>query len=249
VDPGANHAGKHLTPAPELDGLLSIVVPVYNEAASIGKLLERIVEHVHVPFEILVVYDFDEDNTLPVVRAAATPALGVRLVKNRGRGALRAIETGLKESRGRAAVVMMADLSDDLRIVDRMFRLIEEGSSVVCGSRYMKGGQQIGGPFIKGQLSRLAGQSLHLITGIGTRDITNSFKMYGREVLDRFTIESDGGFELGMELTIKAHLAGLRVVEIPSVWTDRADGKSRFKLVRWLPKYLRWYFHLLRRAG
>jgi dolichol-phosphate mannosyltransferase len=234
-----------MTDAPRL---LSIVVPVYNEAASIGKLFDRIVEHVHVPFEVLVVYDFDEDTTLPAVRAANRPGLDVRLVRNRGRGALRAIETGLKESRGRAAVVMMADLSDDLRIVDEMFRLVEDGCSVVCGSRYMKGGKQIGGPFVKGQLSRWAGRSLHLFTGIGTRDITNSFKMYAREVLDRFAIESDGGFELGMELTIKAHLSGLRVVEIPSVWTDRADGKSRFKLVRWLPKYLRWYFHLLRNA-
>jgi dolichol-phosphate mannosyltransferase len=225
--------------------LLSIVIPVYNEGGNIGRLLATIREHVRTPAEILIVYDFPEDDTLPVVERERPAGFEVRLVKNRRRGALQAILTGLTESHGAASVVMMADLSDDLRIVDEMFRLIESGCAVVCGSRYMEGGAQIGGPFIKGQLSRLAGRSLHRITGIPTRDITNSFKMYSREVIERFDVESDGGFEIGMELTVKAHLAGMRIVEIPSVWTDRTDGSSRFRLLRWLPKYLRWYFLLI----
>lgn len=229
--------------------LLSIVVPVYNEGANIGRLFERIVEHVHTPAEILVVYDFTEDDTLPAVARSKPAGFDVRLVRNRRRGALHAILTGLKESRGVASVVMMADLSDDLRIVDEMFRHIEAGCAVVCGSRYMEGGKQVGGPFIKGQLSRLAGRSLHLVTGIPTRDVTNSFKMYSRELIARFEVESDGGFEIGMELTVKAYLAGMRIHEIPSVWTDRTDGVSRFQLLRWLPKYLRWYFLLLGRGA
>ena len=54
-----------------------------------------------------------------------------------------------------------------------------------------------------------------------------------------------GHGKIAMELTLKAYLAGMRVTEVPSVWTDRANGKSNFKLMRWLPKYLRWYFVLL----
>jgi dolichol-phosphate mannosyltransferase len=247
MDSRAAGPGQHLMmAAPEL---LSIVVPVHNEGKNIGRLFARIVEHVHTPAEILVVYDFAEDDTLPVVEREKPAGFEVRLVRNRQRGALQAIMTGLQESRGRAAVVMMADLSDDLRIVDEMFRRVRAGCAIVCGSRYMDGGQQIGGPFIKGQLSRLAGRSLNLLTGIATRDITNSFKMYSREVIERFDVQSDGGFEIGMELTVKAHLAGLRIEEIPSVWTDRTDGQSRFRLVRWLPKYLRWYFLLLRQSA
>jgi dolichol-phosphate mannosyltransferase len=227
---------------------LSIVIPVYNEGANIARLFAQLREHVHTPAEILIVYDHPEDDTLPVVERENLAGFQVRLVKNRKLGALQAILTGLKEGRGVASVVMMADLSDDLRIVDEMFRLILAGYAIVCGSRYMKGGKQIGGPFVKGQLSRLAGQSLHIATGIPTRDITNSFKMYSREVIDRFEVESDGGFEIGMELTVKAHLAGMRIKEIPSVWTDRTDGTSRFRLLRWLPKYLRWYFMLMGRS-
>ena len=56
------------------------------------------------------------------------------------------------------------------------------------------------------------------------------------------TIESSGGFELGLELVIKAWKDGFKVVEVPTSWSDRTNGKSNFKLWKWLPHYLRWYF-------
>ncbi|HUJ73861.1 MAG TPA: glycosyltransferase family 2 protein, partial [bacterium] len=79
-----------------------------------------------------------------------------------------------------------------------------------------------------------------------THDVTNSFKLYSRRVLRALQIESQGGFELGMELTVKAHFAGFQVTEVPTHWTDRSAGTSRFRLLRWLPNYLRWYFLALR---
>jgi hypothetical protein len=127
-----------------------------------------------------------------------------------------------------------------------MFDKINQGYDVVCGSRYMKGGKQVGGPIIKGLLSRIAGRSLHLITGTPTHDITNSFKMYRRAVLDDMKIESRGGFEIGMEIVIKAFLKGYKITEVPSTWRDRTAGKSRFKLLRWLPRYMRWYVFAVR---
>jgi hypothetical protein len=59
--------------------------------------------------------------------------------------------------------------------------------------------------------------------------------------LDRVTIESTGGFELGIELTVKAYLLGMRVAEVPTTWRDRTAGQSNFKLWTWLPRYLYWY--------
>src|SRR5262245_30124705 len=112
--------------------------------------------------EVLIVYDREDDNTLPVVRAVATHyPFGIRLVQNRfGAGALNAIKTGFLESRCEAVVVVMADLSDDLSRVDEMYQLvITTGFDVVNGSRYAPGGRQIGGPFLKRLLSRLAGVS------------------------------------------------------------------------------------------
>ncbi len=57
------------------------------------------------------------------------------------------------------------------------------------------------------------------------------------------TIESRGGFELGLELTVKAYRLGLNVAEVPTTWRDRTAGQSRFKLWQWLPRYLHWYWH------
>lgn len=226
-------------------GLLSLVVPVYNEGENIAKLIAEIDAKVHSRHELVIVYDFPEDNTLPVIRQRFADRPELRLVHNPVRGVLNAIRAGFAAARGDGMLVVMADVSDDLVAVDRMHELLGEGYDVVCGSRYMKGGKQLGGPVVKSLLSRAAGLSLHYLSGIPTHDITNSFKLYSRRVIERFAVESDGGFEIGMELTLKAYLAGLRVTEVPSVWSDRAAGKSNFKLMKWLPKYLRWYFKLL----
>lgn len=223
---------------------LSIVIPVYNEAENIKKVLQEIDEKLHMPHRIFVVYDSDLDTTLPVVREWQKERLDIQLIKNRyGHGALNAIKTGFETVEAGAVLVMMADLSDDLSVVDEMFAKIKAGFDIVCGSRYMKGGKQLGGPLVKRTLSRWAGLSLHYVIGLPTHDATNSFKVYTKEVLNAITIESHGGFELGLELVVKAFVQGYNIAEVPSVWQDRAAGKSRFRLWRWLPHYLTWYWY------
>jgi len=227
---------------------LQIIIPVYNEGENIAKTLGEIEDKIATPHTILLVYDFDEDNTIPVVQdmARQRPTMRASLVKNqRGRGVLNAIRTGFDSTKDGVVLVVMADSSDDLPVVDSMFEKINQGYDVVCGSRYMKGGKQIGGPIIKGLLSRVAGKSLHFITGIPTHDISNSFKMYRKSVLAEIEIESRGGFEIGMEVVVKAFSKGYKITEVPSTWLDRTAGKSRFKLMKWLPGYIRWYLYAL----
>jgi dolichol-phosphate mannosyltransferase len=222
--------------------LLNIVIPVYNEGENILRTLSEIKSHISAPHQIFVIYDFEEDNTLPVIKSLVSQDNPIHLVKNQyGRGALNAIKTGFNSVNEGVILVVMADLSDDLAVVDEMYRKIREGYDIVCGSRYMKGGKQIGGPWFKKLLSRTAGMSLYYMARIPTHDVTNSFKMYTKRVLNELTIESNGGFELGMEIVIKAHLKGYKITEVPSIWRDRSAGESRFKLWQWLPKYLRWY--------
>lgn len=221
---------------------ISLVVPVYNEAENIGPLLERVADNIGVECEILICYDFDEDNTLPAARPYQSRFARMRFVKNAyGSGPLGAIRTGFEAASGAAVIVIMADMSDDLARVPRMVELFREGCGIVAASRYMKGGRQIGGPWLKRTLSRLAGLSLYYLAGLPTRDATNSFKLYSRELLDSVRIESTGGFEVALELTVKAHLCGMKIAEVPATWIDRTAGRSRFRLWRWLPNYLRWY--------
>ncbi|MFZ0034127.1 MAG: glycosyltransferase family 2 protein [Sedimentisphaerales bacterium] len=222
---------------------INVVIPVYNEGENIISTLSEMEQKVKTPYKVYIVYDFDEDNTLPVVKDYMQRVPNIRLVKNKfGKGAANAIKSGFEAVEDGVVLVVMADLSDDLGKADEMFEKINEGYDVVCGSRYMKGGKQIGGPWFKKLLSRGAGVSLHYLIGVPTYDITNSFKMYTKRLLNDITIESDSGFELGMEIVLKAFIKGHKITEVPSVWRDRTAGGSRFRLWKWLPKYLTWYW-------
>lgn len=225
---------------------LFLVMPVYHEQETIGRTLAEVRDKVRLPHRLLVVYDTDDDPTLPVVRALAPEHPGLELVKNElGRGVLNAIKQGMQVAcagQGDAAVVVvMADLSDDLSMIEPMVRLLEAGHDLVAGSRYAPGGAQIGGPWLKSTLSRLAGRSLHALTTLPVHDATNAFRVYRASFLRQVTIESTGGFELSLELTVKAWAGGFRVAELPTTWTDRTAGQSKFRLAAWLPRYLRWY--------
>ncbi|EKE14829.1 MAG: glycosyl transferase, family 2 [uncultured bacterium] len=234
----------------------SIIIPVYFEEDNILSELEEIKKKVKTTYEIIVVYDLDNDPTVGVVEKyiKKNKSKNIFLKKNNigsKRGVINAVKTGIYYAKTKIIVVSMADLSDDIGKIDKMYNLIERGFDIVCASRYMKGGRQIGGPFLKNIFSRLAGISLFYL-GLPTHDPTNAFKMYRKSIFSRIKILSDGGFEYSLEVIIKAHKKGLKIAEVPATWRDRAVGKSKFKLLKWLPKYLRWYWYCLsspRRRG
>jgi dolichol-phosphate mannosyltransferase len=225
---------------------LALIVPVYNEAENFPALLAEIERDIPPPFVLHVVYDFDEDTTVPVVRALAVDRPWLRLLKNRfGRGVVAAIRTGFQEVGRGPALVIMADLSDDLRVVPQLLDLYRRGSRIVCPSRYVRGGCQLGGPRLKRLLSRAAGLSLRLLARFPTHDATNNFRLYDAALVNALRIESTGGFELALELTAKGFRRGVKIAEVPTTWRDRTTGTSRFRLRKWLPKYLYWYSYAL----
>jgi dolichol-phosphate mannosyltransferase len=222
---------------------VSVVIPAYNEDDNIVTCLDRILEAVALPCEVLVVYDTPEDTTVPYLEkyARADPRV-VPLLNTYGPGPARAIRYGVDNASSGAVVVTMADGSDDPRQIDQLAHLVERGVVIAAASRYTRGGQQVGGPWFKSLLSRLAGLTLHWFARVGTRDATNSFKAYSAEFLQQVGVDSDSGFEMGIELVAKAKRLRLPVAEIPTIWLDRALGSSSFQLSAWIPRYLRWYF-------
>ena len=223
---------------------LSVVIPVYNEGENVAQTLRAVVEKTSTrPLEVLVVYDFDEDTTVPVVKRLQTELPALRLYKNTlGRGVINAMKSGLRAARGPYVLITMGDGSDEAADIDPMYRLARAGADVVAGSRYMRGGRQEGGPVLKRTMSRMASLSLHWFGGLPVHDATSNFRLYSKRLLNQVTIESRGGFELGLELTVKAYRLGMRVDEVPTTWRDRTAGQSRFKLWQWLPRYLHWYW-------
>ena len=222
---------------------VSVVIPVYNEGEHIVACLERILRDVMLPSEVLIVHDMPEDTTIPYARRIAKVDPRVRAVLNTyGPGPANAIRFGIDSAAAPVAVVTMADGSDDPRQIDELARLVDRGVVVAAASRYMAGGQQVGGPRLKRALSRLAGRLLHTFARVGTRDATNSFKAYSTDFVRSVGIESRTGFEIGLELTAKATRLRLPVAEIPTIWLDRPLGESRFDLGRFVPSYLKWFF-------
>src|SRR5215475_1089037 len=191
---------------------LSVIIPASAEARLIGGVLDRLFDAVRMSCEVLVVVDRGDDDTVPVIDAYAEkhPQLAC-LVSSYGPGPANAIRYGADAARGRVIVVMMADGSDDPAQVDALARLVERGVAVAAASRYMPGGQQVGGPAVKRALSRAAGRSLRLLARIGTRDATNSFKAYSADFVAAVGIDSRRGFEVGLELTAKARRLRLPV--------------------------------------
>jgi dolichol-phosphate mannosyltransferase len=221
---------------------LSIVMPVFKEGEAVEPVLRGMAKAVSATYEILVVYDFDEDPTVPVIERLSAEIPTIRGLRNDlGRGVLNAMRAGIAASSGQYVLISMSDGSDEPHVVDSMVALARDGADVVSASRYMPGGRQLGGPRAKRLMSRVAGLTLHWFARVPTHDPTNNFKLYSRRFLDDVSIESTAGFELALELTIKATLAGRRVAEVPTTWRDRTAGQSNFKLRKWLPHYLHWY--------
>jgi dolichol-phosphate mannosyltransferase len=228
---------------------LSVVIPAKAEGERICPVLDRLFDTVRMSCEVLVVVDGPEDCTVPVVEsyAAKEPRLAC-LVNTYGPGPAQAIRFGMDAAGGAVIVVMMADGSDDADQVDELARLVERGVVIAAASRYMPGGQQVGGPRLKRTLSQAAGRSLGLLARPGTCDATNSFKAYSAAFTREVGVQSRHGFEMGLELTAKARRLRRPVAEIPTIWLDRTHGQSGFRLASWLPAYLRWYRFCFGRA-
>ena len=223
---------------------VSVVIPVHDEGPRLNACLDRILEAVTLPCEVLVVYDTPDDRTVPHLQRYAACDRRVRPVHNtRGRGPANAIRSGFDEARAPVVVVTMADGSDDAMQIDTLTRLVERGVVIAAASRYSRAGQQVGAPPLKAVLSRLAGLTLFHAARVGTHDATNSFKAYSAEFIRCAGVESDQGFEIGIELVAKARRARLPIAEIPTIWLERSQGTSNFRIAAWSRHYLRWYLY------
>ncbi|MGI9601051.1 MAG: glycosyltransferase [Acidimicrobiales bacterium] len=227
----------------------SIVVPVHEEGEHVIAFLDRLFDRVSLPCEVLAVYDDVSDSTVPHLEQYADHEPRLHPTLNAyGAGPAMALRWGMDHAQADAIVVTMADGSDDPSQIDALVHLVERGVVVAAASRYMKGGQQVGGPVLKSMASRVAGVSLYWLARVGTRDATNSFKAYNREFVRSVGIESDAGFEMGIELVAKARRQGQPVAELPTIWLDNGATPSKFKIWAWIPGYLRWYLYAFGRT-
>lgn len=223
-------------PAPDLPQLqlLSIVIPARNEEGCIASTVEHL--HVelrihHIPHEIVVVDDASTDGTWRILTDLRTHIPELSPVHNSGlHGYGRAVVCGLNQMRGDAAVVMMADESDDCRDVVRYWALLNAGWECVFGTRFAKGGGVIDYPRHKLIVNRLANLFIRLLFRIPLNDTTNAFKAYRRTVIDGCRPLIAPHFNLTVELPLKAIVRGYRWTTMPITWRNRRSGEAKLKI-------------------
>ncbi|MBT9587791.1 glycosyltransferase [bacterium] len=224
---------------------LDIIIPVYNEGDNIIPTLESFRRHLRTPARILICYDFEEDTTLAALRQHDLSPLTIVPVRNLGRGAQAAVLTGFGQATAPAIVVIPADDDYNAPILDQMVAKFEQGCEIVTASRFIPGGCMEGCPWLKGTLVRLAAFLLYHLAGLPTHDPTSGFRLFSRRLIQSIPIESTMGFVYSIELLVKAHRLGWKIGEVPAQWHERQRGQSRFRVMAWLPAYLRWFFYAL----
>lgn len=224
---------------------VSVIIPARDEEENIEEAIGNLLPFINqAQTEIVVVNDHSKDDTESIVRNLSEKNPSVRLVNNlKPGGFANALMTGFESAAGEFVVPFMADSCDDPSTLPKMLEKTSEGYDLVCGSRYVRGGRRVGGPLIQGFFSRFVGITLHLLTGINTRDAGNAFKMYRRDILLSFNLR-EKGFAVSMEACVNFFLRGCSICDVPTVWYGRKKGKSKFRLSKTLP-YVRLYFYVI----
>lgn len=222
---------------------LAIVIPARNEEAAIIQTLKSIERSVSVAHQIIIVNDNSTDQTKAKVEYYSKTHRHISIYDNNPQraGFANAIKLGLQKTTTRYIVLVMADLCDQPATINKMYYQIQQGFDLVAGSRYIKGGQKISGPKLQGLFSSFVCRSLHLLTGVPTRDVTNAFKMYRTAILNQVYINPRSGVEASMEITLQLHFQNYRMIDIPTRWRGRTTGRSKFKFFQRAPRYLKIY--------
>jgi dolichol-phosphate mannosyltransferase len=234
---------------------LSILLPVRNEGINLRIMVKLLRAVIEIPHELLIVYDFPEDDSIPIVRSLQNDDdTKLRLIHNqRGPGVINAIRAGVDAAVGDYVLLFAADEVGPLLAIEDMLALMEEGCDMVSCSRYAHGGRRLGGSWIGGILSRSANRLFHGLAGCVLSDATTGIKLFRRSLFSTLDLEAKPiGWAVTFEMAMKAQLAGWRLGEVPVISIDRLyGGKSTFRVGPWTSEYLRWFiwgFRNLRRV-
>lgn len=214
---------------------VSIVIPAHNEQGNISKLLSDLIKlkRSFKNFEIIVVDDNSSDKTGLIASSYSKKYKNIRVLHRskgiNGMGA--ALKDGTKAAKGKYIVWAMGDNSDDAATIPKLIKRLNNSYDMVFGSRYMKGGSRGDSNPFKAVLSSGYTFAARLIFGIKVHDITNPFRAFKKQIFNKITLESND-FAISPEFSIKSHLRGYKLGEVPTGYTNRKAGQSKFRIIK-----------------
>jgi glycosyltransferase involved in cell wall biosynthesis len=225
---------------------ISFVIPFHNEEKNCPKMINGVLDYAQknqLSFEIIPVDDRSDDNTKKIIQEMAKKNSCIRPLfrkkdkDEKGNTMGKALIEGTEISKGQIIIWTMGDMADDVNSYGKIIQKIKEGYDIVFGSRYMPGGSRGNLDPLKAFLSSWGTLFARFLFGIRVHDITNAFRGFKKGVFDSIHLESSG-FSISPELAIKAHLKGYKLGEVPTVYTNRVEGISNFKLYNMTKSYI-----------
>lgn len=223
---------------------LSIIVPLRNEEANIPTLLLSLIhtldQYYKEEYEIIAVTDKSTDNTESFIDTYLPLYSQLKVIhRTTPEGFGEALKTGLQASTGQIILPFMGDLSDDPETIPRMVHYIKQGYDMAWGSRLVKYGSVVNYPTTKRICGTVFNKTVKTLFSLPYLDYTNAFKAYSREIIDTVGVHNlkSKGFEITIELPLKAHMAGFTAIEIPTTWTNRTNGRTSLNLHSSASKY------------
>jgi len=229
----------------------SILMPVFNEGVNLKIMLKFLKAALEGPHEVLIIYDFPEDDSVPVVKTLQKDYPELRLVHNKlGKGVSKAIRAGINEAKGDYALILTADDTGPLLTVEDMLKLMDKGCDLVNCTRYSNGGRVFGGSPIGRQLSRLANKLFYVFGPSTLTDSTIGIKMLRVSKFKDINFEAKSGWSIGFELAIRAQAEKMNLGEVPITSINRFyGGESSFSLGPWFVEYTKWFFKGLKKLN
>ena len=219
--------------------MLSIIIPVRNESDGLDTIMDHYSKNLNsLDYEVLIINDFSEDNTLKKARNLFK-SKNFRVLDNKKKGLGGAINLGIKEANGSNIAIMMADQSDDINDLIKYNSLMEENNyDAILGSRFIRGSRVINYPIQKLILNRIFNYFVGFIFWNNYNDYTNAFKIYKKKTLKEISPLISESFNIFLEIPLKIISRKYKYKIIPINWTGRTKGVSKFKIKELRSKYL-----------
>tara|TARA_B100000085_G_C18437795_1_gene469465 strand:- start:191 stop:880 length:690 start_codon:yes stop_codon:yes gene_type:complete len=219
-----------------------LIIPVFKELKII-ELLDYVMKFSKNLNQIFICYDFNEDVSYQLLKKSHyANNLKVNLIKNFKKGPCEAIKTCIAYSKSDSLIIYPADDYNNGPLLEKMYSEYLKGNDVVCPSRFMKGGLIKNCPLLKYLIVKTVSKILYLTTDLNIKDPTNGFRLFSKKIINKYKIESTLGFAFSLELLVKSSKDKFKIVELPSIWIERNDRKSSFKIFKWAREYLKWFF-------